>query len=118
MNSETDHQLAARLATETGHLLLELRERLFAQRASSWTVKDAGDELAHEYLMKQLAEARPEDAVLSEEGHDNRLRLGYSRVWIVDPLDGTNEYSERGRSDWAVHVALAIDGIPAGGAGP
>jgi 3'(2'), 5'-bisphosphate nucleotidase len=116
MSPENDHQLATRLATETGHLLLELRERLFAQRASMWTVKDAGDELAHEYLMKQLAEARPDDAVLSEEGHDDRLRLGSARVWIVDPLDGTNEYSERGRSDWAVHVALAINGVPAAGA--
>jgi 3'(2'), 5'-bisphosphate nucleotidase len=116
MSSEDDHQLAARLATETGHLLLELRDRLFAQHASMWTVKDAGDELAHEYLMKQLAEARPDDAVLSEEGHDDRVRLGSSRVWIVDPLDGTNEYSERGRSDWAVHVALAIDGKPMAGA--
>ncbi|MCU1346410.1 MAG: putative 3(2),5-bisphosphate nucleotidase, partial [Acidimicrobiia bacterium] len=116
MNFESDHQLAARLATETGVLLLELRERLFAQRASSWTVKDAGDELAHEFLMKAFAEFRPEDAVLSEEGHDDRLRLGSSRVWIVDPLDGTNEYSERGRSDWAVHVALTIDGLPVAGA--
>jgi len=116
MSSENDHQLAARLASETGHLLLVLREQLFARGASSWTVKDAGDELAHEFLMKQFAECRPDDAVLSEEGHDDRLRLGASRVWIVDPLDGTNEYSERGRSDWAVHVALAIDGRPVAGA--
>jgi 3'(2'), 5'-bisphosphate nucleotidase len=116
MSEENDHQLAARLATETGHLLLELRARLFEQRLPSWQIKDAGDEMAHQHLMKSLADARPNDAVLSEEGHDNRRRLTADRVWIVDPLDGTKEFAEWGRTDWAVHVALTVSAKPAAGA--
>jgi len=65
-----------------------------------------GDSRSHDYLMAALAEARPDDRVLSEEGKDDARRLDAERVWIVDPLDGTNEFGERGRSDWAVHVAL------------
>ncbi|HEX5144061.1 MAG TPA: 3'(2'),5'-bisphosphate nucleotidase CysQ, partial [Mycobacterium sp.] len=68
--------------------------------------KAAGDKRSHEFLMAELAAARPADAVLSEEGVDNPVRLTAQRVWIVDPLDGTREFSEPGRSDWAVHVAL------------
>ena len=47
--------------------------------------------------------------MLSEEAADDAARLTADRVWIVDPLDGTREYGE-GRSDWAVHVALVVDG--------
>ncbi|GAA3200782.1 3'(2'),5'-bisphosphate nucleotidase CysQ [Actinocorallia longicatena] len=105
---EDDHALAARLATEAGDLLLALRaERGFADGKA---LKDAGDLASHEFLMAALATARPDDAVLSEEGKDDKARLDASRVWIVDPLDGTREFSEEGRSDWAVHVALWSDG--------
>ncbi len=69
-------------------------------------LKDAGDQAAHELLMRLLAEQRPGDAVLSEEGKDDKVRLESDRVWIVDPLDGTREFSEPPRDDWAVHVAL------------
>jgi 3'(2'), 5'-bisphosphate nucleotidase len=62
--------------------------------------------MSHEFLAAELGRLRPTDAVLSEEGKDDRERLSASRVWIVDPLDGTREYGEAGRSDWAVHVAL------------
>ena len=112
----SDHALAARAATEAGVLLVDLRARL--EDAGTWPedVGDAGDRRAHDLLVRLLAEERPDDAVLSEEGRDDLARLDRSRVWIIDPLDGTREYSERGRSDWAVHVALAIDGIPAAGA--
>ncbi|MCU1399353.1 MAG: 3(2),5-bisphosphate nucleotidase CysQ [Acidimicrobiales bacterium] len=104
--AETDAQLATRLAVEAGRLLVELRNDMFAEFAAPWQVMDNGDMLAHRYLMHELAEHRPLDAVLSEEGADDGRRHRTDRVWIVDPLDGTNEYGERGRSDWAVHVAL------------
>ncbi|SON62175.1 3'-phosphoadenosine 5'-phosphate phosphatase [Mycobacterium simulans] len=68
--------------------------------------KAAGDKRSHDFLMEALASERPGDAVLSEEGADDPARLRSERVWIVDPLDGTREFSELGRDDWAVHVAL------------
>lgn len=74
--------------------------------ADPGTLRDAGDQHSHEFLMDELGRTRPDDAVLSEEGADDRTRLDADRVWIVDPLDGTREYGEEGRSDWAVHVAL------------
>jgi 3'(2'), 5'-bisphosphate nucleotidase len=54
--------------------------------------------------------------VLSEEAKDDHARLSASRVWIVDPLDGTREFGEPPRTDWAVHVALVEDGVPVAGA--
>ena len=109
-----DHALAARAATEAGHLLLELRARL--EGAPGWHVGDEGDVRAHDLLMELLATAAPTDGILSEEGRDDLRRLERRRVWIIDPLDGTREFGEPGRSDWAVHVALAIDGVAAAGA--
>jgi 3'(2'), 5'-bisphosphate nucleotidase len=100
----TDHELAARLATEAGHLLLQVRDEL--ADATAVERKAAGDKRSHDFLMEALAAERPDDAVLSEEGVDNPVRLSAERVWIVDPLDGTREFSEPGRQDWAVHVAL------------
>jgi 3'(2'), 5'-bisphosphate nucleotidase len=99
-----DHELAGRLATEAGELLLGVRIE-FAD-AESADRKAAGDKRSHDFLMAALAEYRPDDAVLSEEGADDKVRLNSERVWIVDPLDGTREFSELGREDWAVHVAL------------
>ncbi len=110
-----DHELAISLAAAAGELLLAARAELTAGGADERTVKDAGDQRSHDWLMAQLASARPDDAVLSEEGKDDKARLDASRVWIIDPLDGTREFGE-GRSDWAVHVALAVDGAPVVGA--
>jgi 3'(2'), 5'-bisphosphate nucleotidase len=107
-----DHALAAWVATTAGETLLELR----TQGLEGKQLKDAGDAAAHELLMHLLAEHRPGDAVLSEEGKDDKARLNASRVWIVDPLDGTREYSEPPRDDWAVHVALWQDGDLVAGA--
>ena len=102
--SGSDGELAGRLATRAGKLLLELRaERGFGDPSA---LRKAGDQQSHDLLVAALAEARPDDAVLSEEGADDRSRLDADRVWIVDPLDGTHEYGEEGRTDWAVHVAL------------
>lgn len=97
-----DHALAADLAERAGHLLLTLR----ANGGDPDELRKAGDRRSHEFLMAELARERPGDAVLSEEGIDDKARLTAERVWIVDPLDGTREFGEEGRSDWAVHVAL------------
>lgn len=97
-----DHALAADLAERAGKLLIDLR----AQGGDPGTLRDSGDRQSHEFLMAELAQARPNDAVLSEEGVDDKARLAADRVWIVDPLDGTREFGEPGRTDWAVHVAL------------
>jgi 3'(2'), 5'-bisphosphate nucleotidase len=107
-----DAALAAALAEEAGRLLLEVRA---SQRYSGKALGDAGDRAANAHLVAALRAARPEDGLLSEEEKDNPARLGKHRVWIVDPVDGTREYGEA-RSDWAVHVALAIDGVAAIGA--
>lgn len=97
-----DHVLAAWLAEAAGRRLLEVR----AEGLEGRELKDAGDAAAHELLMALVAEHRPSDAVLSEEGKDDKVRLTADRVWIIDPLDGTREFSEPPRDDWAVHVAL------------
>ncbi len=111
-----DHEFAAWAATVAGELLLQLREEGLAGKE----LKDAGDMASHELLMSLLADHRPDDAVLSEEEfrgtasrHD---RLATDRVWIIDPVDGTREYSEPPRDDWAVHVALWERGELAAGA--
>ncbi len=111
-----DHQLAADLAGEAGQLLVALRERLHSEGAPPPVIKSEGDRRSHEYLMERLADVRPDDAVLSEEGADDAARLDAERTWIVDPLDGTREFSEVPRTDWAVHVALVIDNRPVAGA--
>ena len=103
---ESDAQLAARLATEAGELRVDLRNELEAAGAPPWQIMDTGDLASHRFLAKALDEAHSTDAVLSEEGSEDPRRFSAERVWIVDPLDGTNEYGERGRADWAVHVAL------------
>ncbi|MDT5018006.1 MAG: 3(2), 5-bisphosphate nucleotidase [Mycobacterium sp.] len=110
----TDHEVAARLATDAGKLLLEVRTEL--AETSAGERKAAGDKRSHDFLMEALAAERPGDAVLSEEGADNPVRLSADRVWIVDPLDGTREFSELGRVDWAVHVALWQSGELVAGA--
>jgi 3'(2'), 5'-bisphosphate nucleotidase len=107
-----DTELARRIAESAGRMLMELRDSgLFAGKE----LGQAGDELANAFIMRALRRNRPDDAILSEEERDNSTRLAASRVWIVDPLDGTREYGEA-RADWAVHVALAIDGTATLGA--
>jgi 3'(2'), 5'-bisphosphate nucleotidase len=109
--AESDEQLAERLATEAGAILLALR----AEGLDGKALGQAGDEAANAMLCRELRALRPDDAILSEEEKDSAARLAHRRVWIVDPLDGTREYGE-GRDDWAVHVALAVDGVATVGA--
>ena len=108
----TDAELAAMLAAQAGAVLLALRaEGRFEGKA----LGAEGDRLANALLCRELRAARPADALLSEEEADSAARLSAARVWIIDPLDGTREYGE-GRADWAVHVALAVNGAPLVGA--
>ena len=107
-----DHVLATWLAEVAGRRLLEVR----GEGLEGKELKDAGDAAAHELLMRLVAEHRPDDAVLSEEGKDDKARLSADRVWIIDPLDGTREFSEPPRDDWAVHVALWQGGTLVAGA--
>ena len=104
----TDAELAAHLAEEAGRLLLAQREGTILEGAA---LGRAADRIANDLILAGLAQWRPGDAILSEESPDDPARLAKPRVWIVDPLDGTREYSE-GRDDWAVHVGLAIGGAP------
>ena len=104
--SETDQQLASRVATEAGAMLVELRDELVAIGTHYWDLKDEGDVAGHRYIMSALTAARPDDVILSEEAADNRRRLTAERVWIIDPIDGTNEFAEHPRHDWAIHIAL------------
>ncbi len=108
----TDAELAAHLAKAAGQLLIDLRA---AGTHDGKALGAEGDAIANRYLIDALRAARPDDALLSEEEKDSPSRLGASRCWIIDPLDGTREYGE-GRSDWAVHVALCVDGVAALGA--
>jgi 3'(2'), 5'-bisphosphate nucleotidase len=103
--TQQDHSTAKELATAAGGVLVALR----GGPLDGSDLKDAGDAAAHEFLLGAFTERFPDDGLLSEEGADDTRRLDCRRAWIVDPLDGTREYSERPRVDWAVHVALAID---------
>lgn len=108
----TDADLAAHLAEVVGRLLLEVRgSGLLSDKA----LGKAGDQTANQFLLHALRQHRPDDGLLSEEEKDNFERLSHERVWIIDPVDGTREFGEA-RSDWAVHVGLAIGGVPAVGA--
>ncbi len=108
----TDAELAAHLALAAGQLLRKLRD---SGEYSAEALGKAGDLAANDVLIRAITEARPEDGLLSEETKCDGARLTKSRVWIIDPVDGTREYGEA-RSDWAVHVALTIDGVPGIGA--
>jgi 3'(2'), 5'-bisphosphate nucleotidase len=111
-----DHRTAARIATEAGRLLLELRRTATRTGMAADELRNQGDQRSNRFILDQLAAAHPHDAVLSEESADSSARLTSSRVWIVDPLDGTREFGEDGRSDWAVHVALHDGGRLTAGA--
>jgi 3'(2'), 5'-bisphosphate nucleotidase len=112
MIDEREHEFAARIAEQAGRLLLTIRSydlEVDQRRAE-------GDRRSHEFLTSALAEEFPEDAWLSEEAPPDSGRLAARRVWIIDPLDGTREFGEAGRTDWAVHVALVADDQPVVGA--
>ena len=111
-----DHLEADRIATAAGELLVAIRDDLASRGAEAAEMKEQGDRRSHEFIMDELRRVRPDDAILSEEGKDDQARLDAERVWIVDPVDGTREFSEPPRTDWAVHVAMVVDGEPVVGA--
>ena len=109
----SDAALAAEVAAEAGELLLKVREQIGFY--DPYDLGDAGDMQANKLILQRLREQRPDDAVLSEEAVDDVSRVNADRVWIVDPVDGTWEFSLPGRTDWAVHIALwQRDGSPNG----
>ncbi len=110
--TDSDARLAECLVAATAHMLTTLRDSALLQGAA---LGDAGDRIAQDFIAAGLAAQRPGDGLLSEEGGRDLARLDKSRVWIVDPLDGTREFSE-GRTDFAVQVALAVDGTASVGA--
>jgi len=104
----TDAELAARIAEGAGRLLLGVRHGELLTRRG---LGDAGDALANAWIHAVLHAHRPADAIISEESPEDSDRLTASRVWIIDPLDGTSHYAS-GSTEWAVHVALTVDGEP------
>ncbi|WP_067735736.1 3'(2'),5'-bisphosphate nucleotidase CysQ [Novosphingobium naphthalenivorans] len=110
--SMNDGDLAAHLADQAGKILLQVRASGMFEGKS---LGKAGDQTANQFLVHALRQQRPEDGLLSEEEKDNAERLAKERVWIVDPVDGTREYGEE-RTDWAVHVGMAVNGAPVLGA--
>ncbi len=111
-----DHQVAALLAQETMGRLVALRHSFREEGVDPSHWGPAADRAADDWLLERLGSLRPQDIVLSEESADPAQRLARSRVWIIDPLDGTREFATPGRLDWAVHVALSVDGHPSVGA--
>ena len=109
MNLPDDHLLAANLAQSAGRMLVECRGGAAGRLLGSSALAREGDQRAHRLLLGRLDEARPDDAVLSEEGTDDARRLGNSRLWVIDPLDGSRDYGF-GNDEWAVHVGLVEDG--------
>jgi len=127
MTPSSDAALAAAVAERAGQVLLAVRSSMSsasessasesaASSANAKAMGDEGDRAAHAAIVAALSQACPGDAVLSEEAADDQARLSAHRVWIVDPLDGTREFSEAGRVDWAVHVALVVGGDLVAGA--
>ncbi|HEY1486438.1 MAG TPA: 3'(2'),5'-bisphosphate nucleotidase CysQ [Micromonosporaceae bacterium] len=112
MPSAVDGAFARWLADGAGDLLLRLRDEMGFEDPNA--LRAAGDKQSHDFIATMLARHRPADSVLSEEGvRDDPGRLTAERVWIVDPLDGTREFGEEGRSDWAVHIGLWTRTSPA-----
>lgn len=112
METYDDNQLAEKIADTAGKILLAIQS---SGLVSGKAMGAAGDAVANSFILQMLKHNRPGDALLSEEEAADPKRLEAQRVWVVDPLDGTREFSEK-RSDWAVHVALAVDGVPAASA--
>ncbi len=106
IGNETDIALTTRLADQAGQQLVRLRAEMWASGMHPWDVMDGGDAASHRFIAEELRQHRPDDAVLDEEGAEDPRRFSADRVWIIDPLDGTREFGEQGRPDWAVHIAL------------
>lgn len=116
MTPPSEHDDAARIATLAGQTLMALRARAERDNLDAQTLRSSADRGSHDVIAQALVRAYPDDPILSEEAKDDGARISSRRVWIVDPLDGTREFGEFGRTDWAVHVALVVDEVPVAGA--
>ena len=109
-------QTAKELAVQAGAILLEHQGRTMdVQWKGRGDPVTAADQAASHFLTRELKQRFPQDGVLSEEERDDISRLSMSRVWFVDPMDGTTEFVAH-RDEFAVMIGLAIDGKPALGA--
>jgi len=94
-----------------------LASRMFADGFRTWAKTHRGDPVTEaDYAVDALLKARlmgaqPDYGWLSEETADSPARLEKSRLWVVDPIDGTRDFA-RGRTGWGVSVALVEDGAP------
>ena len=116
MPDPCDHEFAKNAATQAGDLLLQIQKHAKNSELSPTQLGKSGDKQSHELLVRLITDSYPNDAILSEEDIDHPARHIQDRVWIIDPLDGTREYSLGDRTDWAVHVALVEDHAPTAGA--
>lgn len=114
--TDADHDMAVAIATAAAEVLVELRRQLMDEGVTGSALGDAGDARAQQAIAEVMRVLPATDGVLSEEAADDHARLGADRVWIIDPLDGTREFTEPGRTDWAVHAALCINGVAVAGA--
>lgn len=112
---ESDDEFSHRIAREAADMLADLQREGVAAGKFGWGLEEIGDTAAHDFLVAAITAERPDDGLLSEEGHDDGARTAKSRAWIVDPLDGSSGFGA-GNAEWAVHVALSIDGAPMVGA--
>jgi len=102
---ERDLKFAITVAQQAGERAVGLRKE---ERWEGKMLADVGDQACDGYLQGTLFGRYTDDGVLSEETKDSPERLSKERTWIIDPLDGTKEYSQL-REDWAVHVALTVN---------
>lgn len=112
MNLHTEHKDAMTIASIAGEILMKFRQEAEKSQLDLQSVRSQADRLSHETIVNHISKLYPNDAILSEEGKDDTSRLQTPRVWIIDPLDGTREFGEYGRVDWAIHVALVVGGKP------
>ena len=105
------HEIATaiRAAREAGATALAMQGAVSETSKSDGSPVTQGDLAADAIIRHHLSLAFPADAILSEEYPDSSARLSCPRLWIVDPIDGTKDYLA-GAAEWAVQVALAIDG--------
>lgn len=112
-----DHALLVQAAREGGALALKrfrTEQRVWHKGKSAHHRVCEADVEVDALLRERLMDARPQYGWLSEESVDDRKRLTCKRVWVVDPIDGTNSYL-KGIPEFAIAAALVEDGRPLAG---
>ncbi len=103
---------AQKLSVEAGQIILKhySQDISVTLKKQNEPVTEA-DKESNLYITEKLQKLFPEDGILAEESKDNRERRNKSRVWIVDPMDGTKEFIDK-NGQFAVMIGLAQDGLP------